>query len=162
MSFSQSIGKAGGAIGKGILAGLAGTAVLTLAQMIEMKMEHRKPSTAPAEGAEKVLPIETKNEEQKQKLSQGVHWAYGTSWGIIRGLISLAGIKKMPANIMHFAAVWGTAMVMQPALGIAPPVKDWDKKTIFKGAMFHTIYAAVAGFVYDALTHTKAEERCID
>ena len=40
-----------GAIGKGLMAGAAGTLAITLSQMIEMKITKRKPSTAPADAA---------------------------------------------------------------------------------------------------------------
>jgi hypothetical protein len=62
-----------GAIGKGLMAGAAGTLAITLAQMIEMKITKRKPSAAPAEAAEKVLKVKPETEEVKQKFSQQIH-----------------------------------------------------------------------------------------
>ncbi len=54
---STALGSLGAAIGKGILAGLAGTLAMTLSQMIEMKITKRKPSTAPADAVKKTLHI---------------------------------------------------------------------------------------------------------
>jgi len=67
------------AMGKGLMAGAAGTLAITLSQMIEMKITKRKPSEAPAKAAEKVLDVKPATEEDKSKLSQEVHWAYGTT-----------------------------------------------------------------------------------
>ncbi len=68
------------AMGKGLMAGAAGTLAITLSQMIEMKITERRPSTAPADAAEKVLDVKPATEGDKQKFSQEVHWAYGTTW----------------------------------------------------------------------------------
>lgn len=41
-------------LGKGIIAGLAGTAAISISQMIEMKISGREPNDAPAEAVNKV------------------------------------------------------------------------------------------------------------
>ncbi len=148
---SNTSGKVAEIIGKSLLAGLAGTAAITISQMIEMKINDREPSTAPADAASKVLDIEPASEEDKPKLAQEVHWAYGTSWGLARGIIGATGLKGWPAMLVHFGAIYGTALVMQPALDIAPPVKEWETKTIATGVLHHLVYAAAAGLVYDAI-----------
>lgn len=138
-------------LGKGLLAGLAGTVAITIAQMIEMRITHRKPSTAPIDAAQKVLDVKAINKSKKEKVSNEVHWAYGTSWGLTRGVMDIFGLKGIPASLAHFAAIWGTALVMLPALKVAPPVKEWGAKTLAKDAMFHLVYIVAAGLVYDAL-----------
>lgn len=143
--------KLGAAIGKGLLAGLAGTAAITLSQMIEMKITGRKPSDAPVKAANKVLDIKPQNAEKKQKVSQEIHWAYGTSWGIARGIIGLTGLKGVPAALVHFASIWGASMVMLPALKVAPPITEEKPEEIGVDGLHHAVYAAAAGLVYDAL-----------
>lgn len=138
-------------LGKGLIAGLAGTAAITIAQMIEMRMTHRKPSSAPIDAAQKVLDVKAINKSKKEKVSNEVHWAYGTSWGLTRGVMDMFGLKGWPASLAHFAAIWGTALTMLPALKVAPPVKEWGGKTLAKDAMFHLVYIVAAGLVYDAL-----------
>ena len=148
---SHSLGTVASAIGKGVLAGLAGTAAITISQMIEMKITGRDPSTVPAEAASKVLDVKPATEEDKSKMSQEVHWTYGTSWGIARGVISATGLKGIPASLVHFAAIWGTALLMEPRLKVAPPVKEWEPKTLAIDALHHAVYATVAGLVFDAI-----------
>lgn len=147
----KPVGKFGGAIGKGLIAGLVGTVAITASQMIEMKITKRKGSTAPADAARKALDIKPATEADKQKFSQEVHWTYGTLWGIARGLLSLAGVKRWTATTAHFAAVLGTAMIIEPALKVAPPVKEWSKEDILKDMLHHAVYAIAAGLVYDAI-----------
>lgn len=138
-------------IGKGILAGLAGTAAISLAQRIEMKITGREPSDSPAKAVNKTLHIEATDEEHKEAFVEGVHWAYGTLWGLARGALDAAGLRGPLATAVHFAAVWGTAMVMLPALKIAPPVKEWGAKSIATDGAEHLVYGIAAGLAYDAI-----------
>ena len=77
-------------IGKGLVAGLAGTAAITVSSTLEMKLRHRPPSEAPAKVGEKVLGVRPKNEKTKMRFAQLMHWGYGTMWGAARGLIDAA------------------------------------------------------------------------
>lgn len=153
------LGEFGGAIGKGLLAGLAGTAAITLSQMIEMSITKRKASEAPVKVAEQVTDVKPATDESKEKVSQEIHWAYGTSWGIARGIIGLTGLKGAPAIAVHFAAIWGTALVMLPAFKAGPKVTEEEPKAIAIDAMHHTIYAIAAGLAYDALDSGSRQER---
>ncbi len=147
----KTVGSFAAALGRGIIAGIAGTAAITISQMIEMKITGRKPSTAPADAASKVLHIKPATEQDKQQFSQQVHWTYGTSWGVARALIAETGLEGIPASLLHFVAIWGTAMIIEPKLGVAPPVTEWEPKSIAIDALHHAVYAAVAGLVYDAI-----------
>ncbi len=140
-----------GALGKGLMAGAAGTLAITLSQMIEMKITKRKPSTEPADAAQKVLEVKPETEENKQQFSQQIHWAYGTSWGVPRGLLSLMGLKGLPATAIHFATVYSTALIMPVELKVAPPLKEWTAKQFVMHAFHHAVYAVAAGLVFDAI-----------
>ncbi|MGI4752074.1 MAG: hypothetical protein ACRYFB_15680 [Janthinobacterium lividum] len=146
----------GTAIGIGIMAGIVGTAAITISQMIEMKADGRKPSTAPVDAVSKVLDMKPTDEENKAKVSQQIHWAYGTSWGVVRGLISLTGLKGWKATLVHFAAIWGTEMVMLPSLDIAPPATEEDAQTISIDGLHHVVYAVAAGLAFDAMAKKTA------
>lgn len=145
--------KAAKAIGIGLIAGLAGTAAITLSQAIEMKLTRRPPSTAPVDAASKVLDIEATSRQEKQQVSQEIHWAYGTTWGVPRGIIALAGLKGWPATLAHFVAIWGTAQVMLPSLHVSPPITEEEPKAIGIDVLHHAVYAVAAGLVYDAIDH---------
>ncbi|MDB5130987.1 MAG: hypothetical protein JWR02_736 [Mucilaginibacter sp.] len=149
----------GNSIGKGLLAGLAGTAAITLSQLIEMKITKRKPGNAPVKVVSETAGVKPVNAAQKEKAAQEIHWAYGTLWGIGRGLINYAGLKRVPAALVHFGAVWGTAMVMLPKFKAAPPVTEEDPRSIAIDGFHHAVYALVAGLVYDALDASTRRER---
>jgi hypothetical protein len=156
---NNTLGQLGNAIGKGLLAGLAGTAAITLSQMIEMKIIKRKPSEAPVKVAQEVTDVKPTNADAKEKVSQEIHWAYGTAWGVARGLISLTGLRGLPAAAVHFATVWGTAMVMLPKFKAAPPVTEETPQAIAIDGLHHAVYALAAGFAFDALDNNKQERK---
>lgn len=153
------LGELGSAIGKGLLAGLAGTAAITLSQMIEMRITKRKPSEAPLKVVQQVTNVKPVNKEAKETVSQEIHWAYGTSWGIARGIIGLTGLRGLPAIAAHFAAIWGTAIFMLPAYKAGPKVTEEEPKAIAIDMMHHAVYATAAGLAYDVLDSGSRQER---
>lgn len=147
---STVLGAIGAAIGKGLIAGAAGTVAITLSQMIEMRITKRKPSDAPVKAVKKTLHIEPEP-GNKGAFADEVHWVYGSSWGVFRGLLSLAGLTGFAATTAHMAAIWGTAITIEPKLDIAPPITEWEPKDIAVDFFHHAVYALVAGLVYDAI-----------
>jgi hypothetical protein len=93
--------------------------------------------------------------EAREKFSDEVNWVYGTSWGSARGILSLFGLKGLPATAIHFAAIFYTALTIEPDFEVAPPINEWSRKSIAMFALHHVIYAASAGLVYDAIDKKK-------
>ncbi|MFA6248137.1 MAG: hypothetical protein WC615_14455 [Mucilaginibacter sp.] len=155
----NSLGALGSAIGKGLLAGIAATAAMTASQMIEMKITKRKASDTPVKVAEDTAGVKPTTKQDKQKLSQELHWSYGTAWGVARGLIGLTGLKGLPATLIHFGAVWGTALIMLPKHNAAKPINQQQPKDIAIDVLHHGVYAITAGLVYDALDAGSRRER---
>lgn len=139
------------AVGKGLLAGLVGTAAMTVSSTLEMKLRGRSGSDAPAQAAGKLLGVAPTGERERERFSTIVHWGYGTAWGAVRGLLAAAGVKGAAGCAAHFALVWGSALSMLPALGVAPKVTDWEVEEIAIDALHHAVYAAAAGAVYDVI-----------
>lgn len=151
------IGKAGAALGRGLIAGLAGTAAITLSQWIERKIDDQPPSFAPADGASKALRIEAADQKAWASFSDKVHWTYGTLWGAARGLLSLAHLKGVPATFVHFAAIYYVALRIEPDLEVAPPLNEWPKADIAMFGLHHLLYVTVAGMVFDAINKDGTE-----
>lgn len=140
-------------IGKGLVAGLAGTAAMTVSSTIEAKVRGRQSSSAPADAAAKVLGIEKfSSDAAEQRFGTLVHWGYGTGWGVVRGLLDAGGLPPQAATAAHFAAVWGSEQVMLPALDVAPPVTMWGAEEIAIDAWHHLVYALATGITYKLLT----------
>jgi hypothetical protein len=144
-------------IGRGLLAGFAGTVAMTIASTIEMKLRRRPPSQAPASAAGKVLRVQPRDAAGRRRFGNAVHFGYGTSWGLARAAIdsglraARVGPRGMIAPVAHFALVWGTAAVMLPSLGVAPPVQKWGANEIAIDLLHHAIYVTAADAAYRAL-----------
>src|SRR6201987_2346943 len=142
-----------GAVGKGLLAGLAGTAAMTISSTLEAKLRGRAPSSAPARATTKVLGISSFEDSVAQaRFNDLSHWGYGTGWGGVRGLLGTFGLPPRTATAAHGAAVWGSAQVTLPALDVAPPAIFWPKQEIAIDAFHHTVYALATGIAYEVLS----------
>ena len=140
------------AIGKGLVAGLAGTAAMTTSSPIEARLRRRKPSSAPARATARALGITTFADERAQaRFNDLAHWGYGTIWGVARGLLGAAGLTPRAATAAHGAAVWGSAQLMLPALDVAPPAIFWPPAEIAIDVFHHAVYALTAGIAYEML-----------
>ena len=123
--------KLAGSIGKGLVAGLIGTASMTVSSTVEARIRHRKLSAAPARATAKVLGITSFADDIAQaRFNDLTHWGYGTAWGVVRGLLDAIGLPPRAATAAHAAAVWGSAQVALPALDVAPPAIFWAPREI--------------------------------
>jgi hypothetical protein len=145
-------GRLAGVLTRGVAAGLAGTAVMTVSSTLEARLRGREPSTAPARAAQKVLGIrEFASPEAQERFSNAVHWGYGTGWGVVRAALAEVGIRPGLAAPAHFALMWGGALVMLPALDVAPPVTRWGRNEVAIDVFHHLVYATGTGLAYEAL-----------
>ena len=145
--------KLASSIGKGLVAGLVGTAAMTVSSTLEARLRHRKASSAPARATAKALGIASFEDDiAHARFNDLSHWGYGTSWGMVRGLLDAAGLPPRAATVAHGAAVWGSAQVALPALDIAPPAIFWGPAEIAIDALHHAVYAVATGIAYKLLT----------
>jgi hypothetical protein len=141
------------AIGKGLLAGFAGTAAMTISSTLEARLRGRPASSAPARATAKVLGIkEFEDDVAHARFSDLSHWGYGTGWGIVRGLLGATGMPAGTATALHGGAVWGSAQVALPAMEIAPPVVFWPREEIAIDLLHHAVYAAATGAAFKLMT----------
>lgn len=139
-------------IGKGLMAGFAGTVAMTISSTIEQKLRGRESSSAPAKVTERALGIEGfKTPQLEQRFSTLVHWGVGSGWGVARGVMRAAGIPPGAATAGHFSAVWGSALVTLPMFDVAPPVTMWDRKDIAIDVWHHLVYVTATAVAYEAL-----------
>jgi hypothetical protein len=144
--------KVASSIGKGLVAGFAGTAAMTISSTLEARLRGRTPSTAPARATAKVLGISSFEDSVAQaRFNDLSHWGYGTGWGVVRGLLDAVGLRPGKATAAHVVAVWGSAQITLPALDIAPPAIFWPKEEVAIDAFHHAVYALATAIAYELL-----------
>jgi hypothetical protein len=147
----MKLGDVAARVGKGLFAGVAGTAAITVSSTLEMKILGRQASSAPAQAASKVLGVEPTGEAEEARFPNVVHSGYGTSWGAVRGLVDTIGIEGPSATATHFLTVWSTEQIMLPAPSVAPPFWQWGAKDVAIDALHHLVYTGTTGIAYAAL-----------
>lgn len=151
-----NLGDVAADFGKGLFAGLAGTAAMTASSTLEMKLSGRGESTTPAEAAEEVLDVEPPDEEAKSQFSNLIHWGYGTGWGGVHGLLASAGLSGSKAAVAHLALVWGSEQIVLPKLGVSAPVFKYGSKATATDLLHHVVYATATGLAYSYLDRSQS------
>ena len=140
------------AIGKGVVAGLAGTAAMTISSTVEAKLRGRAFSKAPAKAAEKMLGIkEFESPRDLSRFSDLVHWGYGTGWGVVRAVMREFGLGPALSTPAHFATLYASELVTLPALDVTPPVTLWPREEVAIDVFHHLVYAAATAVAYERL-----------
>lgn len=136
-------------LGRGVLAGLAGTAVMTAFQkLIEMPLTGRADSYAPAEFAQKVLPVRATSEQGRDRLNLGTHFALGGMWGTAYGIAARAGLRGQRAVAVVFGVVYTGDVLLNTALGLYEP-RTWSRQDWAVDIIDKYVQAAATGAIFD-------------
>lgn len=138
-------------VGKGLFAGLAGTAVMTVSSTAEANLSGRGASSTPADALSAVLRVRPDGEAGQQRLNTLAHWGYGTAWGAVRGVLGATGLRGPAAGLLHFALVWGGEQVVLPSLGVGSPTPEYGAKATATDVAHHVVYAAATSAAYEWL-----------
>lgn len=133
--------------GRGLVAGAAATAAMTVSSTLEMKLRGRPPSPAPATVAAKLLGVRP----EKDRFAVIAHSSMGVGLGAVRGMIDLAGLRGSPAAVAFFAVAWSPDLVVVPAAGAAEAPWRWGIVETAISALHHVVYAAAGEAAYRAL-----------
>jgi len=145
-----------GEIARGLIAGLAGTAAMSLSQRIEMALTGRQPSATPAEALCLLLGFETRSEAEEQRLAEEAHWAYGTAWGL--GHAVLRPIPEPARGLVFLGAVWGAGVALLTATRLSPPPTQWTTQSLLSDIAHHAVYVAAGSAAYRALGRVGGAE----
>lgn len=138
------------AVGRGLIAGAAATAAMTIASSAEMKLRGRAPSDAPAQVAGKLLGVKPRK-RAGARFATIAHLSTGLSLGAARGLLDLAGVRGAPAVAAFFWIAWTPDLVAVPAAGAAEPPWRWGAGEVAISALHHGVYVAAGEGVWRAL-----------
>lgn len=135
----------------GSLAGLAGTAVMTASQAVEMRLTGREGSDVPGQVAQGLTGIHPEDGQTQAAMSTGMHWAHGVTGGGVRALIGATGASGPLAGGLLFAGLWGMDVSLYRALGIADSPWRWSKDDLATDLFHKGLYSAVTSLVYERL-----------
>lgn len=138
-------------IGRGILAGVAGTVVMTAFQkFIEMPITGRADSYAPAQFAERVLPVSPSTPRGRTQLNYATHFALGGMWGTAYAIAAHAGMGGQKAVHTVFATVYPSDVILNTALRLYQPTQ-WSTKDWIIDLVDKYVQAQATGLIFDRL-----------
>jgi hypothetical protein len=149
----DALDRAAIAIGRGLVAGVAGTAAMTVSSTLEMRLRGRPPSEAPARVAARLLDVKPRN-PSSGRFPAIAHGVTGVGLGATRGLIDVAGLRGPAATLAFFAVAWSPDLVAVPAAGAASPPWRWGLVETALSGLHHGVYAAVGDAAYRAVART--------
>lgn len=138
-------------IGRGVLAGVAGTVVMTAFQkLVEMPLTGRPDSYAPANFAERVLPVHPATPEARTRLNWVTHFGLGGMWGTAYGIAAAAGLRGQKAVNAVFVTVYTGDLALNTALGLYQPTR-WSTRDWAIDVVDKYVQAQGTGLVFDRL-----------
>jgi len=136
-------------LGRGVVAGLAGTIVMTAFQeLVEMPLTGRGESYAPADFAEKALPLRPRDSRRRKQLNYLTHFALGAMWGAAYGVAAHSGLRGQRAVAAVFATVYTGDVLLNTALGLYEPT-SWSARDWAIDVGEKLLQAEATGVVFD-------------
>jgi hypothetical protein len=151
---------------KGVIAGLAGTGVMTAYQLGVAKLRGRSVGTevpqkwadapAPAQVAKKAADAIGQGShvarEDVPLLTNALHWLYGIAWGTFYGLgAGRTHPDPVGGGLAFGTGVWGASYAELVPLGIYEPPWKSPAKELALDLSYHLVYGLAVAGAYAAL-----------
>jgi hypothetical protein len=158
-----------GALGRGVAAGLAGTAAVTAFMAAMSKLQGGGAQTeeleedagfesapAPAQVGQRVVEGVFQRDvstEQETLLENAVHWSYGLGWaglyGIVQGTVRADPLRH---GAVFGTIVWGASYLgLLPAARLSPPAWRLPAVANLTGLVTHLVYGLATAYAYELL-----------
>ncbi len=136
-------------VGRGALAGVAGSVVMTAWQrLVEMPLSEREDSYGPADLAEKLLPIKITSDAGRKLLNYATHTALGAMWGAAYGVAAHRGLRGARGAATTFGAIYTQDLVMITILGLGKPW-TWSRKEWTIDVLDKAVHIAATSAMFD-------------
>lgn len=160
-----------GALGRGLLAGVAGTAAMDLVRFVGFKrsggednlvdwefsagLKNWEDAPAPAQVGRRVVEglFQRELPPQTAAFTNNVtHWGYGIAWGALFGLVagSLRS-RRLRHGLALGPVVWASGFVVLPLAKLYKPIWEYDVKTLARDLGGHTVYGLATAAAFRAL-----------
>jgi uncharacterized membrane protein YagU involved in acid resistance len=149
-----------GALARGLAAGVAGTALMTAAQVLPSKLQSGgeeegdpQPSwdeaLVPALVARRIGEGVFKTDVPEDRiplLTNVMHWGYGTGWGVVYGLLhSRRSERPLRSGVAFGVAVWAMSYLQLVPMGLYQPPWEYSAKELSMEIGYHLAYGAGVG-----------------
>lgn len=117
-------------------------------KFVEMPVTKRGDSYAPADFAEKVLPVHPRTGRDRKRLNYVTHFGLGALWGAAYGVAAYTGLRGQRAVAAVFAVVYSGDVLLNTALGLYEPT-TWSSRDTVIDVIDKLVQAEATGAVFD-------------
>jgi len=135
----------------GLVAGIAGVAVMTLAEKIEQLLTKRPNSYVPAHTLERLLNLPHKPDKDRLFLNWAMHWGQGILMGLSRAKMAERGIRGPVGSFLFMNLRLLNDQTLENATGVGALPWTWPKDEQVIDLIHKGIYAFVTGAIADRL-----------
>lgn len=139
------------ALVKGLVAGAAGVAAMTIAEKLEQKLTKRPDSFVPAHTLEHLLCQPHKPDSERLRMNWAMHWGQGIVLGAARGWMAEAGFRGPIGSFLHLNLRLFNDQLLENATGVGALPWTWPVDEQAIDLLGKGVYAFVTGAVADAL-----------
>jgi hypothetical protein len=135
---------------RGVLAGLAGAAVMTATEKVEQRLTGRPNSYVPGHTLARLLRLGSPGDDRWTR-NMAMHYGTGALAGALRGVMSAANLRGPFASLMHTELRLTIDQTLENATGVGAPPWTWPSDEVVIDFLHKGIYGAVTGAIADAL-----------
>jgi hypothetical protein len=142
---------------RSVIAGVAGTAAMTVAYITERRMRHRddRPldyddSLVPGQIVASVLHLPSVTAREEGELGTLLRWGYGSAFGVWHTILRRF-MAEPYASLAFGATLMSATLSLFPVLGRTPPPWKWSADMLATSFGTHVAYVVGAAVVNDAL-----------
>lgn len=164
-----------GAVGRGLLAGAAGTAAMDvllyrryrrrggdqgfLEWELSAGVEDWEQASAPGQvgrrTVEGLFQVEL-SARWARTTTNAMHWAYGLAWGVQYGVVAAsAAVPRVAYGLLLGPLVWGSGYVVLPLAKLYKPIWEYDAATLAEDLGAHMVYGLTTAAAFRALSGTS-------
>ncbi|MEV8596238.1 hypothetical protein ACIHFC_24690 [Streptomyces sp. NPDC052013] len=141
----------GRALWQGLVAGTAGSVVMTLGEKVEQAVTGRPDSHVPARVLQRLTGLPERPGTQPLPVNWAMHHGQAAVLGVLRSVMAQAGLRG-PLASAQFAVVRLTNdQILENATGVGAPPSTWPRRELVVDVLHKAVYAFTTGVVADAL-----------
>ena len=140
-----------GVVGRGLLAGLAGVALMTAAEKVEQLLTGRPSSFVPAHTLERILRLPRKPDQERLWLNWAMHWGQGILLGAVRALLAQRGMRGPMGSFLFMNLRLLNDQTLENATGVGAPPWTWPVDEQVIDLLHKALYAFATGLIADRL-----------
>ncbi|MEN3210456.1 hypothetical protein PUR23_10465 [Methylorubrum populi] len=149
----------GSTLARGLVAGAAGVAAMTLAEKVEQSLTGRPNSYVPAHTLRRILGLPPRPDRERVRMNWAMHWGQGIALGPLRMLMAERGMRGSVASFLFLNLRLLNDQALENATGAGAPPWTWPRDEQRIDLLHKAIYAFVTGYVADGMAQNPDRTR---